>query len=53
MTHNTSRESNFDDLPEEIIRIIFNYLSDAFVFTNLRLVNRNLKQIVDGYVKGN
>lgn len=52
MTHSTSREYNFDDLPEEIIRIIFSYLPDFFVFTNLRLVNRNLKQIVDEYVKG-
>jgi hypothetical protein len=42
-----------DELPEEIIRAIFKYLSDTDVFTNLRLVNRTLKQIVDDYLIGN
>ena len=41
------------ELPEEIIRTIFKYLPDIDVFTNLRLVNRTFKNIVDDYVVGN
>ena len=42
-----------DDLPEEVIRIIFKYLPDSDVFTNLRLVSSTFKKIVDAYLLGN
>ena len=52
MSNDAVDERHFDDLPEEIIRMIFNYLSDIFVFTNVRLVNKFLKRIADDYVTG-
>ena len=52
MLNNTVDERQFEDLPEEIVRIIFNYLPDLFIFTNIRLVNKFLKRIADDYVIG-
>ena len=52
MLDDTVDERHFDDLPEEIIRIIFTYLPDLFIFTNIRLVNKFLKRIADDYVTG-
>ena len=52
MLDNIVDDRHFDDLPEEIIRIIFTYLPDLFIFTNIRLVNKFLKRIADDYVTG-
>ena len=52
MSNDADDERHFDDLPEEVIRMIFNYLSDIFVFSNIRLVNKFLKRIADDYVTG-
>ena len=40
------------ELPEEVLRAIFLYLSDDDVFSNVRMVNRRLKGIADNYLTG-
>ena len=43
---------NLVDLPEEVLRQIFHYISDDDVFANVRMVNRRLKDIIDDYLTG-
>ena len=38
-------------LPEEVMRYIFDYLSDAEVYFNLRCVCRHLWELAESYVQ--
>ena len=42
---------DFTALPEEIIRLIFAYFTDADVYLKLRDVNCQVRQCVDNYLR--
>ena len=39
------------DLPEEIFRMVFNYLDDAEVYFKLRVVCRQIKEYAEKYIE--
>ena len=45
------REANVLDLPEEIIRHIFSFMTDAEVYFNVRCVCRQLRRYVEEYIQ--
>ena len=40
-----------DDLPEELVRKVFGYFTDAEVYFKLRFINRKIKEYVESYVE--
>ena len=40
-----------DDLPEELVRKVFGYFTDAEVYFKLRFINRKIKEYVENYVE--
>ena len=40
-----------DDLPEELVRKIFEYFTDAEVYFKLRFINRKIHEYAESYVE--